>query len=462
MKLLYFYAKEGQKIGPLTREQLDDLHLAAETLVWHYGLSNWIPYQELKEEVEKSKKSSISERLSNYLKSKFADKQIKKVEENDGQIQDVEPLTPQKKSRNLSKKRVSCIIFGSLAAVAIVGFIVLAALVNNESYPEYVTGFHNKCLWYFDMDNNSLCEKLISKAEEAKEANMTELERYYYDAVQNVGTNDDDVLFEVALYYSHNDIREYEKALSILNKINHQDRIDVQANMAWCYYKTDRVDEAIFRAQQVYLQDSENRLATITLYCAYDYKKDWKKCIEWADKSIAIDSNFAQTFFIKAYAQYEYGYKTAAKETYNKACAIDPYHKYASTYSYIGGSPFSIVSVDVANVTYNGEIINGYGHKIKRWETQYLKPRLKISPNRIGSFEIKVKLYYDGNLSTGTSSPAGYSYESTVYVSDLKTQYVVVGGWGNESSGHWGYGNYRYEFYFGDKKIGSKSFSITY
>jgi len=70
MKIVYFYAKDGKKIGPLNREQLDDLHLTPDTLVWHYGLTGWIPYKNLPKPVAKQDESSPFDTFCAWLKSK--------------------------------------------------------------------------------------------------------------------------------------------------------------------------------------------------------------------------------------------------------------------------------------------------------------------------------------------------------------------------------------------------------
>jgi len=70
MRIVYFYAKEGKKIGPLNREQLDDLHLDPNTLVWHYGLSGWIPYKNLPKQVVKEDEESPFDKFCAWLKGK--------------------------------------------------------------------------------------------------------------------------------------------------------------------------------------------------------------------------------------------------------------------------------------------------------------------------------------------------------------------------------------------------------
>lgn len=70
MRIVYFYAKDGKKIGPLSREQLDDLRLTPDTLVWHYGLTGWIPYKNLPKPVAPKDESSPFDKFLTWLKSK--------------------------------------------------------------------------------------------------------------------------------------------------------------------------------------------------------------------------------------------------------------------------------------------------------------------------------------------------------------------------------------------------------
>lgn len=484
MKIVYFYAKDGKKIGPLSREQLDDLHLTPETLVWHYGLTSWIPYKNLPKPIAKQDESSPFDNFLAWIKSKkkvcVPAKEEKPVSVTETIKEEQSPApnteTPEEQTdvpktntptRNVAPKKKNrlwvkillLILAGILSLALIFGIVGYIAAVNSDSYPEYVTGFHNKSMYFRKKANTSLCAKLTKKAKEAKEANLTELERYYYDAAYDVGSKDDDVLFEIGRYYSGNEIRQYKKALSAFEHVSNQERADVVANEAWCNYQLGYNSVAIQKAQKAYLNDSQNVLATITLYCAYDEDKDWDNCIKWADKSIELRPSFGQTYYIKAHAQYEKGLKYLASETYNQAVELDPYSHYAADYGYIGGALFAISSIDIANVHYNGNIINGYGQRINSNKTEYLKPRLKITPHRTGSFKIDVKLYRNGTLSTGESSPSGYTYSETVYISK-NTHQIELTGWGSEMPGHWSSGNYRFEFYYGGKILGSKSFRV--
>lgn len=129
--------------------------------------------------------------------------------------------------------------------------------------------------------------------------------------------------------------------------------------------------------------------------------------------------------------------------------------------SSISEIPFIITKMEVANVNVDGDIIQDYGSAIYDFKTQYLKPRITIKPFKSsGTYTLYVKLYQDGRLSTGSSSPAGYSYSKSVTISGSSSQIFELSGWGSKTSGNWDEGEYRFEVWYGDYCIGSKKFKV--
>ena len=45
----YYYAKNEEKIGPLSLDELKKIELKKDTLVWHEGLDDWVKAEEVKE-----------------------------------------------------------------------------------------------------------------------------------------------------------------------------------------------------------------------------------------------------------------------------------------------------------------------------------------------------------------------------------------------------------------------------
>ena len=123
--------------------------------------------------------------------------------------------------------------------------------------------------------------------------------------------------------------------------------------------------------------------------------------------------------------------------------------------------PFIITKLEVANTDENNNVIQGYGETIWDFKTKYLTPRITVKPIKsTGTHTVYVKLYKNGTLSTGTSSPTGYTYSSKVTISGSSSQVFTLAGWGSSTAGHWSMGEYRFEIWYGDYCIGSKTFQV--
>ncbi len=123
--------------------------------------------------------------------------------------------------------------------------------------------------------------------------------------------------------------------------------------------------------------------------------------------------------------------------------------------------PFLVTKLEVANVEKNGDIIQGYDASIWDFKTKYLQPRITIKPiKQSGTYTIYVKLYKDGILSKGTASPSGYSYSCPVTLTGNSSQVVTLSGYGSDTAGNWSIGEYRFEIWYNDYCIGSKTFKV--
>ena len=123
--------------------------------------------------------------------------------------------------------------------------------------------------------------------------------------------------------------------------------------------------------------------------------------------------------------------------------------------------PFIITKLEVANVEKDGTIIQDYGYTIYDYKTKYLKPRITIKPYKTsGTVKLYVKLYKDNELRKGSSSPDDYSYSDTIEINGSSVQTFMLSGWGSETAGHWPAATYRFEIWYGDYCLGSKTFKV--
>lgn len=123
-------------------------------------------------------------------------------------------------------------------------------------------------------------------------------------------------------------------------------------------------------------------------------------------------------------------------------------------------APLTYEASYIGNLENSGTVIDDFGSKIYSYKTKYLALRFYSTIKTAGSYTFYVKFYdADGKLSTYSESPAGYTYKTT---KQLEAGYhsIQLPGWGNENSGNWKAGQYRYEVYLNNKKIGEKTFTV--
>lgn len=123
--------------------------------------------------------------------------------------------------------------------------------------------------------------------------------------------------------------------------------------------------------------------------------------------------------------------------------------------------PFLITVMEVANTDKDGGIIQDYGKMIYDFKTQYLQPRITYTPFKSsGTYTVYIRLYKDGVLQAGQSSPKGYTYSHTITISRASNTTYTLPGWGSSTSGIWKEGEYRFEVWYENYCLGSKSFTI--
>lgn len=135
----------------------------------------------------------------------------------------------------------------------------------------------------------------------------------------------------------------------------------------------------------------------------------------------------------------------------------------SSTNSSSSGLPFVVTDIEIANVDYDGNIIQGYGASIYEYATRYLKPRITvdvISGSGNKKYTLYAKLYKDGVLQRNSNvSPENYTFSNDVTIGSDKKR-IELSGWGANTAGQWKSGNYRYEIWCNGNCIGTKDFRV--
>jgi len=123
-------------------------------------------------------------------------------------------------------------------------------------------------------------------------------------------------------------------------------------------------------------------------------------------------------------------------------------------------SPFVIYKVEIGNSYKGGGLETDYGNTIYSSHTMYLKPKVYYKGFSTGNYELKIKWFRpNGSMSSGTSSPYGYSQSDSHSLSEGSNS-IALSGWGNETMGHWESGEYRLEIWYDGRCVFVKHFKI--
>ena len=144
-----------------------------------------------------------------------------------------------------------------------------------------------------------------------------------------------------------------------------------------------------------------------------------------------------------------------------KQAFLDECQKVVTTSASITEFPFIATKLEVANVDNNSIIIQDYGETIWDYKTKYLKPRITLKTFKTsGTYTVYIKLYKNGTLQKSDTSPTGYTYSNTITLTGNASPVFELSGWGSNTSGFWSAGEYRFEIWYGDYCIGSKTFKV--
>ena len=123
-----------------------------------------------------------------------------------------------------------------------------------------------------------------------------------------------------------------------------------------------------------------------------------------------------------------------------------------------------ITRVTYANVDKQSNILNDYGSTLYTDEVRFVRPKVYYKGLVSGSksVELKMKIYNpDGTLSSGSSSPSGYSWSETKTIYSGDSQSLTLLGWGSETGSTYSKaGTYRLEIWYEGNKLYSSTFEV--
>jgi hypothetical protein len=122
--------------------------------------------------------------------------------------------------------------------------------------------------------------------------------------------------------------------------------------------------------------------------------------------------------------------------------------------------PIIIKSLKIGNVYSDGTIETYYGNSIYAYNSMYLQPQIEyVSLKPYQTITLYHKLYKDGELIIGASSPSGYyTTKDNLYLSEEGKS--KLSGWGYENKGYWSSGSYRYEIWYNNMCLKTVNFYL--
>lgn len=83
MRKQFYYQRDGEKVGPFNEAQFNDLQLPPDTLIWCYGMEDWMPYKDyvFQNHINntKKKKLSLNIKLPKFRFSHFDTRKVRRV-----------------------------------------------------------------------------------------------------------------------------------------------------------------------------------------------------------------------------------------------------------------------------------------------------------------------------------------------------------------------------------------------
>jgi regulator of replication initiation timing len=118
-----------------------------------------------------------------------------------------------------------------------------------------------------------------------------------------------------------------------------------------------------------------------------------------------------------------------------------------------------IGAISIGN-TLSGKMIDDYGAILYANKIRYLATRITYDSRITGNQTFNIKIIKpSGALMRGSSSPADYSYNTTIYINKGINR-AYLSSWGNQSGGSYSSGTYTVEVWHKDLRLGSTSVTL--
>lgn len=343
-----------------------------------------------------------------------------------------------------------------------------------KEYPEFsVTGFNFDIKWSF-LNADVLLESydelkslhpdlLIVRIKEYNHSKALEYKENIINDAAHVIVDDLSTLDCIAGYYI--DKENLNAAADVyLNSVDANSNSSAfHSKLSSLLYDVGEVSNAQHHAECALQINSYEVEALEILSKIAAENKNWAEAKRLSRKAIDYGSKSADPYYVFSAASAEHGDSAISEEYYNKGYRINPNCSLAKKYEQYAGDPFTIIYQEHAFTDSNDRIITEYGEKLYSAKSQWISTRAKIKWYRGGAYDLQVKLYCNGNLSSSGAASSGYTYNSRIYNFDNTEEYECmrdIGGWGNSTPGNWPEGNYRIEILYEGKIMSSSTFVL--
>lgn len=343
-----------------------------------------------------------------------------------------------------------------------------------KDYPEFsVTGFNFDIKWSF-LNGDTLVESydelkssypniLIVRINEYNYSKSLESQEQIMNEVSRILVDDLSILNNVAGFYI---VKGNLNAAAdvYLNSVNVNSNSSIfHSKLSGLLYEVGEIAKAQFHAENA-LEINSNEVEALEILSKIAAEnKNWVEAKRLSRKAIDYGSKSADPYFVYSAASGELGDDAISEEYYNKGYRINPDCSLAKKYEQYAGDPFTIIYQEHAFTDSNDRIITDYGKKLYSSKSQWITTRAKIKWHRGGAYDLQVRLYCNGYLSSGGAASSGYTYNSRIYNFDNSEEYDCIreiGGWGNSTPGNWPEGNYRIEILYKGKIMSSSTFVL--
>ena len=123
-----------------------------------------------------------------------------------------------------------------------------------------------------------------------------------------------------------------------------------------------------------------------------------------------------------------------------------------------------IIKIEFENQDYDGNVLTKIGNTLYESDIQYISA--KVTYNGILDVDKEITVYYkiinsSGKLMTGSDSPNGYSWYSSMTVRKGKNNTYYLAGWGNSTAGsYYSADTYKFELWYEGNRIYQTKFTV--